>query len=87
MPELIIAVPSQTALSTLGSSKSYCWRYEVTWERGAWERRGSEETAISKGLENTGSMVFGKEEKCKEEQKVFKKKEISQNRYLKDAFA
>lgn len=46
-----------------------------------------EETAISKGLENTGSVAFGKEERCEDKLKVFKKREISQNRYLKDAFA
>lgn len=49
-------------------------------------RRG-EETAISKGLENTGSVVFGEEERCEDEWKAFKKREISQNRYLNDAFA
>lgn len=42
-----------------------------------------------KGLENTGYTALGLEERWEEQQKVFKKRdlEISQNRYLKDAFA
>ena len=68
----------QKLLSVLGSNM------RVVFGRGAAVQR-----LPVKGLENTGYMTLGLEERWEEEQKVFKKRdlEISQNRYLKDVFS